>query len=117
MAVIAVLGTFDTKGNELSFVADVIRRRGHQALLIDVGTLDPPQVRADIAREEVLDFSTVSDRHDRGVCVAAMAAAAPAFLARLAAEKRIDGAISLGGGGGTAIGTAWVRAMLGEYDT
>ena len=111
MATIAVLGTCDSKGNELQFVADVIRKRGHQTLLIDVGTLDPPQVRPDIAREESLDFSKVPDRRDRGACVAAMAEAAPILLARLAADRRIDGVISLGGGGGTAIGTAAMRAL------
>ncbi|HBP55846.1 MAG TPA: hypothetical protein DD687_07860, partial [Verrucomicrobiales bacterium] len=38
MATIAVLGTLDTKGVEHTFIADEIRRRGHDALLIDVGT-------------------------------------------------------------------------------
>src|SRR6185436_19971872 len=32
-------------------------------------------------------------------------------LAKLAAEKKIDGVISLGGGGGTAIATAAMRAL------
>src|SRR5213079_2857599 len=35
----------------------------------------------------------------------------PLILSRLFAEKRIDGVISLGGGGGTAIGTAAMRAL------
>lgn len=111
MPPIAVLGTYDSKGHELDFVAQLIRQRGHTPLRIDVGTLEPPVVAPDIAREEVLDFSTIADRNDRGACVAAMAAAAPAFLARLAEEGTISGVISLGGGGGTAIGTAAMRAL------
>ena len=39
MATIAVLGTFDTKGEEHAFVATVLRQRGHTPLLIDVGAL------------------------------------------------------------------------------
>jgi uncharacterized protein (UPF0261 family) len=40
-----------------------------------------------------------------------MAAAVPGFLAKLAADGVIQGVISLGGGGGTAIGTAAMRAL------
>ena len=78
---------------------------------IDVGTLDSPTAKPDISRDKVLDFSTIADRTDRGACVAAMAAAVPAFLAKLAEAGKIDGVISLGGGGGTAIGTAAMRAL------
>ena len=53
MPTIAVLGTLDTKGEEHAFIADLIRQRGHAALLIDVGLLDPPQCRPDITREQV----------------------------------------------------------------
>ena len=42
---------------------------------------------------------------------AAMSEAAPILLSRLLSEKKIDGVISLGGGGGTAIGTAAMRAL------
>jgi uncharacterized protein (UPF0261 family) len=40
-----------------------------------------------------------------------MARAAPRLLGRLAAEGRIQGVIALGGGGGTAIATAAMRAL------
>jgi len=43
--------------------------------------------------------------------VTAMAEAAPRLLERLATEGRIQGVISLGGGGGTAIATAAMRAL------
>ena len=111
MPVIAVLGTYDSKGQELEFVARLIAARGHTPLRIDVGTLDPPTAKPDISRDQVLDFSTIADRTDRGGCVAAMAAAVPAFLAKLAEAGTIDGVISLGGGGGTAIGTSGMRAL------
>ena len=116
MATIAVLGTLDTKGEEHAFVAEVIRARGHTPLLIDVGTLEAPTIRPDISREEVaraagLDFAALQSRRDRGESVAAMSQAAPAILVRLLTENRIDGVISLGGGGGTAIATAGMRAL------
>jgi len=116
MAIIAVLGTLDTKGEEHAFVARAIRARGHEALLIDVGTGAPPTETPDIPREAValaggIDLPTLVARQDRGECVLAMTRAAPVFLAKLVADQRIDGVISLGGGGGTAIGTAAMRAL------
>lgn len=116
MKTIAVLGTLDSKGEEHAFVADIIRSRGHRALLIDVGSLDPPQVKPDITREEVaaaghVDLTELRSRQDRGECVTAMAGAAAELVTQLKASQRIDGIISLGGGGGTAIGTSAMRAL------
>jgi uncharacterized protein (UPF0261 family) len=116
MATIAVLGTLDSKGEEHGFVAGLIRERGHTALLIDVGSGGPPVVTPDITREQVaaaagLDLAPLIEKKDRGECVVAMSKAAPVLLAQLAAEGKIDGVISLGGGGGTAIGTAAMRAL------
>lgn len=116
MATIAVLGALDTKGEEHAFVAEQIRKRGHTPLLIDVGTGGEPTTPPDIERTEVaaaagVDLSAVVSENDRGIAVTAMSQAAPALVARLFAEGRIDGIISLGGGGGTAIGTAAMRAL------
>ncbi|MEX1049102.1 MAG: Tm-1-like ATP-binding domain-containing protein [Akkermansiaceae bacterium] len=116
MATIAVIGTLDSKGEEHAFVAELIRARGHATLLIDVGSGDPPTIIPDIRREEIaaaagLDLTALLARHDRGECVVAMSGAAPVLLARLAAEGKIQGVISLGGGGGTAISTAAMRAL------
>jgi len=116
MATIALLGTMDTKGDEHEFVATQIRVRGHKTLIIDVGTAEPPRLKPDITREEMarlagLDLPALLSRDDRGECVAAMAGAAALVLPKLQSEGRIDGAISLGGGGGTAIATAGMRAL------
>ncbi len=54
MATIAVLGTYDSKGLELDYVAGVIAARGHKPLRIDVGTHEAPTVTPDITRETVL---------------------------------------------------------------
>lgn len=116
MATIAVLGALDTKGEEHAFVANLIRRRGHEPLLIDVGSGGPPVVKPDITREEVaevgkIDLAALAARRDRGECVVAMSQAAPKMIEKLFRDGRIEGIISLGGGGGTAIGTAAMRAL------
>ncbi|MES2706207.1 MAG: Tm-1-like ATP-binding domain-containing protein [Verrucomicrobiota bacterium] len=110
MATIAVLGTLDSKGHEHAWVAAAVRRLGHEPLLIDAGCLEPPQVTPDISRAEILP-ELESMAVDRGARVGAMAEAVPKFVAELAASGRIAGIISLGGGGGTAIATAAMRAL------
>jgi uncharacterized protein (UPF0261 family) len=116
MATIAILGTMDTKGDEHGFVAEIIRARGHRTLVIDAGTDLPPRLKPDITREELaraagLDLDALVKRRDRGECVAAMGNAAAILLAKLHAEGRLDGVISLGGGGGTSICTTAMRAL------
>lgn len=116
MATIAILGTLDSKAEEHSFVADRIRERGHQVVFIDVGTGADPQFTPDYSRYDVAattgaDLDSLMKRHDRGECVVAMSEAAPVFLAQLVEAGKVEGVISLGGGGGTAIGTAAMRAL------
>lgn len=116
MHTIALLGTFDTKGTEHAYVAELIERRGHRVLRIDVGTLGEPSLVPEIPRAEVAaaagaEIEALTARRDRGEAVAAMSRGAPVILARLAAEGRIQGVLSLGGGGGTAIATAAMRAL------
>jgi len=116
MASIAVLGTLDSKGEEHGFVAEQLRALGHTPLLIDVGTHDQPTVAPDITRTEVaaaggIDLPALMAREDRGECVTAMSESIPVLLKQLADSGRIAGVISLGGGGGTAICTAAMRAL------
>ncbi len=116
MATIAVLGTLDTKGEEHGYVAALIRQRGHQTLVIDVGALEAPRIQPDIPRTEIAaaagaDLAAVVARRDRGEAVGVMTKGAPVVLERLRSEGRIHGVISLGGGGGTAICTAAMRAL------
>jgi uncharacterized protein (UPF0261 family) len=116
MATIAILGTMDTKGEEHAYVADIIRKKGHKTLVIDVGALEPPKLAPDVKREEVaaaagVDLSALVARRDRGETIKAMSIGAPIVLTRLLQEGRIDGVISLGGGGGTSISTAAMRAL------
>ncbi|MGI9239915.1 MAG: Tm-1-like ATP-binding domain-containing protein [Verrucomicrobiales bacterium] len=113
MANIAVIGTLDSKGHEHQFLADQIRALGHTPLLVDVGTLAEPQVAPDISRDQVLEAAGMElpSAEDRGERVGVMAEALPAFLNQLADRGEIDAVIALGGGGGTAIATAGMRAL------
>ncbi len=116
MSTIVILGTFDTKGPEHAFIAEAIRRQGLQTLLIDAGSLNPPVLAADISAAQVAaagdpEWRSILARKDRGECVALMGRGAEHLVTELAAAGKIQGIISLGGGGGTAIATAAMRAL------
>jgi uncharacterized protein (UPF0261 family) len=113
---IAVIGTFDTKGEEFSFLRERIESAGLRTLMIDVGVLGSPPFAADISPAEVAaaaneDLGALQAQRERGRSVTVMALGAQTVLARLFAEGAIHGVVSLGGSAGTVIATAAMRAL------
>ena len=53
MSHIAILGTLDTKQDEVFFMKELIRGRGHVPTLVDVGPLGPPLCDPDVSNEKV----------------------------------------------------------------
>ena len=109
---IYVVGTADTKGEELAFLADAIATAGAAVARVNVGTRDPT-VQVDVTAENVADHhpdgkGAVLGIDDRGTAVAAMGIAFARFI-----QTRTDIAaiIGIGGGGGTSIITAGMRAL------
>lgn len=109
MGRIYVVGTADTKGEELAFITRTLQDQGRDAVLVDVG-IRAPSVPPDIGAQEIAQFGT-SERiftTDRGTAVAAMA---EAFARFLPTRTDLAGVIGLGGGGGTSIVTAGMREL------
>lgn len=106
-----VAGTFDTKGPELRFIADCLKKRGIAVRTIDLSTSQKPS-RADVTPLQVAGYhpqgSSAVFGEDRGRSVAAMAEAFGRFMAT---QRGIGGLISAGGSGGTSIATAGMRAL------
>jgi uncharacterized protein (UPF0261 family) len=113
---IALIGTFDTKGEEFSFLRDRIESAGLRTMMIDVGVLGSPPFAADISQAEVAgaadeDLAALQTERDRGRSVTAMARGATVIVARLHAQGAIHGVAALGGSAGTTIATAAMRAL------
>ena len=113
---IALVGTFDTKGEEFCFLRDRIESAGLRTLMIDVGVLGSPPFAVDISQAEVAaaakeDLAALRAERDRGRSVTAMALGAKAILVRLVAQGAIHGVASLGGSAGTSIATAAMREL------
>ncbi len=113
---VALIGALDTKGQEYAFVRECIEREGFRALMIDVGVLDSPAIRADIPAEQVAknggsDLKTLAATKDRGQAIAAMSRGAVAMLRSLHNAGKFDAVLAMGGTGGTSVATAAMRAL------
>lgn len=113
---IAIFGALDTKGQEFAFLKAEIEGRGFKTLVVDTGVLGAPAFPPDITHEQVATAGgvTLADlvaKADRGEAMAAMQTGAAAVARLLHTEGKIDGIISMGGGGGTSIATAAMRAL------
>src|SRR5687768_13242084 len=116
MKTIAILGALDTKGHEFAFLKTEIEKRGFQTLVIDSGVLGAPFFTPDISNQRVAEAGGVSlsdliARNDRGEAMTVMGQGAAAVVRQLYDERKIDGIISMGGGGGTSIATSAMRAL------
>ncbi len=103
---ILVIGTFDTKDDELNYVCEVIRAQGGTPMSMDVSVLGDPQQPTDISKHDVTAAvgKTIQDAIDAGdenFAMQIMAAGAATLTAKLYADGRIDGIIGLGGTMGT----------------
>jgi len=107
-----VIGTFDTKAEELRYVAKLLRDAGVSVVTVDVGTRTPAR-DADFSAEAIAAFhpegaNVVLMADDRGVAVTAMSVALTKFIA---SRNDLGGTIGLGGSGGTAIIAPAMRAL------
>ncbi len=113
---ILVVGTYDTKCDELEFMAHCIRAAQGQVLAMDVGVLgsSPPAVH--VRREQVASAGG-SNIEDAAVCgdentaMQIMARGASQLAAELATSRAISGVIILGGTMGTDLALDICQAL------
>lgn len=103
---ILVIGTGDTKSDELQFMASIIAEAGGQPLMMDVSILgDPPYepnyTKHDIASACGRTIQEVIDSGDENTAIALMAEGATALVKKLYEKNAFDGVIVLGGSMGT----------------
>jgi uncharacterized protein (UPF0261 family) len=103
---ILVIGTYDTKDDELGFLASVIRDQGGAVLTMDVSVLGDPSKPCDYSKHDVakeggssIDAAIASGNENSAMQI--MAKGASMLVARLYSERQFDGMIVLGGTMGT----------------
>jgi uncharacterized protein (UPF0261 family) len=112
MAVVYVIGTLDTKGDELRYAAELIRKAGAQAKLVDVSTTTH-EGKADVGADVVSGHHPQGARavlglSDRGIAVTAMGEALTQYLMM---QNDVAAVLGMGGSGNSAIVTTAMRAL------
>jgi len=106
-----VVGTFDTKGRELSFLRQCLEKLGLRVVTVDLATSGKPSTAAihprEVARHHPDGEAAVFTR-DRGSAVTAMALAFSRFVLT---RSDLGGLLSAGGSGGTSLATSGMRAL------
>lgn len=107
-----VVGTFDTKAEELRFVADRLRAQGVPVVCVDVSTTVHEMPGADVSAAQVAAFHPAGAAAvftgERGSAVAAMAAALLAFVRQ---RSDLGGIVGAGGSGAAALVGPAMRAL------
>ncbi len=107
-----LVGTADTKGEELAFLKSLLAPHLPDLALVDLGH-ERPTTSVDISAREIAQDHPEGpgflDTSDRGTHTAGMGAAFGAHCARHAGA--IGGILAIGGGGGTAMATAGMRVL------
>jgi uncharacterized protein (UPF0261 family) len=114
---IGLIGTLDTKGAEIAYVRDQVRRFGAVPVVIDSGVLgEAVDCTPDISRQEVAKASgrsidEVRQAGSRGRAVEIMREGVRAVCTNLYRRGELDGVLCLGGAEGALLGAYAMQAL------
>lgn len=113
---VVIVGTLDTKGEEIGFARDVLAAQGVEVHLVDVGVMGDPEIEPDTTAAEVAEaggssLAALREDGDRGAAMEVMGDGAAAIATRLHEAGTLDGILGLGGSGNTSIATSAMRAL------
>jgi uncharacterized protein (UPF0261 family) len=112
---IAVLGTWDTKAEALTFLSGCIAGRGHEPVLVDLGITEGRDFPGGLTREDVARAAGTSlpelAGQPRQEAMPVVSRGAGRLLGDLVAGGRLHGVIGIGGGSGTVLAAAAMRQL------
>ena len=115
---VVIICNLDTRGEDIVFVKDLIRSRGHEAILVDFSMEEPPPLAGDVTCEEValrggLPIETVRQyyRSNREAATNNQIAGVSAIVADLLKQGRVHGVIGIGGATSTLVSTAVMQKL------
>jgi uncharacterized protein (UPF0261 family) len=108
---VAVVGTFDSKGEEHLFLKHGIERRGHPTVTVNLGIKQASPFPADFDLYETVVQSASGGGADRDQALRAVLARARVLITELHAAGTIGAVIAAGGGTGTHLATGIMRAL------
>jgi uncharacterized protein (UPF0261 family) len=113
---ILIIGTVDTKSDEMAFLRLSVERCGGRATIMDVGVLgkggfEPEIPNTEVAAAAGVTLQQIIDSGDENTSMTLMAQGATALALRWHAEGRIDGMLALGGTMGTDLALDVANAL------
>lgn len=113
---ILLIGTVDTKSDEMAYLRDCITQAGGRTLVLDVGVLGRGGFVPDVSNHQVAEAAGVTLEQviasgDENTSMVLMARGATAIGQRLLAEGRISGVLALGGTMGTDLALDVMNAL------
>ena len=117
---VLIIGTCDSKGEEILLMRNLIEEKGLNALVLDLGLLeDPTMFQPDVTRDQLARAAGVSltelikaakeGRYE--VAVEKLAVGSETIIKDLHEDGKIDGVLAIGGSMGTAISLRALRAL------
>lgn len=113
---ILIIGTYDTKSDELMYLADRVAAQGGRPMTMDVSVLGDPPQPVDISKHHVAEAGGSSieaaiDSGDENTAMQIMAAGASMLCGELHASGKIDGMVAMGGTMGTDLALDCAQAL------
>jgi uncharacterized protein (UPF0261 family) len=109
-AAIAIVGTFDSKGEEHLFLKECVEGRGFSTFMLNVGTKGPSPFRADMDLYEEIQ-RLPSPPKSRDEAIQATLQRAQNLIQGLYEKEKVCGVIAAGGGTGTHLCTSIMRVL------
>ena len=112
MKTIFVIGTCDTKNEELVFLSNIIKENGLDTKIIDVST-KPNMIKCDVSNEQIAEFfqegkENIFNCKTRGEAIENMSNALEKYFANI---HEVSGVIAIGGSGGTSLITPMMQQL------
>ncbi len=113
---ILVVGTYDTKNDELEYMVERITAMGGGTLTMDVSVLGDPEKPTDFSKHDVAaaagsTIQSAVESGDENTAMQIMANGACSLARKLFGESRFDGVVILGGTMGTDLALDVCRAL------
>ena len=113
---ILIVGTYDTKNDELLYMAEQIKNQGGNILTMDISVLGNPLQTCDISKHDVAlaagsSIKAVIDSGDENSAMQIMARGASTLAFKFQASGKFDGVVILGGTMGTDVALDICQAL------
>jgi len=112
---ILLMGTLDTKGDELLFMKELVEKGHHCPIVMDIGIRES-KFKGDITRQDVLrhigkDIGDLVVLQDEGEAIKLMSPAIKVVVKNLHEKGKIDGVVGIGGALGSAMCSAGLKQL------